>query len=120
MQILRTHTCAEGLIQRSQLGISSQPSGKLVDQLGEILPQLLGLGDQFRQQQLADQQTCQQQTRQHGEQGLGSGQTASVLQLMDEHIQGDGHDHCTEQHQQHPAQLPDQQRQHHEGEGQQS
>ena len=120
LQIFRTHTSTEGLIQRGESGIVPEPSRQFVDQLWEVLPQLLDLGDQFRQQQLANDQTCQQQTRQYDQQGLGAGQTAAVLELMDQHIQGNGHNHGSEQHQQHPAQLPDQQGQNNKGQAQQS
>ena len=74
----------------------------------KVTPQLLHLGDQFRQQQLADQQAGQHQGRQDNHQCLGTVDAQAFLQLLNQYIQRHRQDHGTEQHQQNPSQLPQQ------------
>ena len=119
LKIVPTQAGADGLVEGFELGVIAQQAGQLVDQFGQITAELLNLGDQFRQQQLPDHKPRQQQRCQDHHQGLGASQAAAALELIDQNIQRHGHHHRAEEHQQHPAQLPDQQGQNDKTQGQQ-
>ena len=119
LEIVRTQAGADGLIEGFELGVVAQQAGELADQFGKIIPELLNLSDQFRQQQPPDQKPGQQQCGQNHHQGLGTTQAASALKLIDQDIKRHCHHNGSEEHKQNPAQLPDQQGQDDKAQGQQ-
>ena len=86
----------QSVIDLRQAWLIAQQVGHLADQLRQIPPQLLELADQFRNQQLPKQSPGQDQNPQHDRQGLGALQWGSLLNLNNQHIQGDGYNHGAE------------------------
>ncbi len=88
--------------------------------LQQLRQQFIEGGDllhQFGQQQKAQFPAQQDQQAHYHHQGLRTLQRSAPHQDLHGHIKGHGQHHSAKKHQQHPAQLPSQQPEYHQGQG---
>ena len=102
------------LLEALQLWLTCQHGLELADHHRNESTQLADLGDQLRHQQLDDQASAQEHGQQHHCESQWAWPSPS-LQPLDRYIQCNGQYDGSKQHQQYPAQLPDEEGENHKG-----